>query len=184
MADQRCWWEWARAFQRLAPEERKRVSHSKSARCHLARIAALHPTLGRALDEERAPLRVHAFVAYAPDLLDLPRSVGQHRRHAAVMKFWGERGRWPLAHEIHILGVTTGTAAPPAAPPGTAGAEATAAQEPPPVQGELLVSVLALACEQQQDPELAAYIRAFARPRREGAESDAAATPACGPRPG
>src|SRR4051812_49002864 len=98
--DRTQWWSHARLVQQLNEDARKKLVHSRNKRYKLARLATVHPVIGRPLDELYAPVRVHLFVAYAPDLLDLPRNVGQHRRYQAVMRFWEERRRWPLAYEL------------------------------------------------------------------------------------
>ena len=103
MATERRWWAFARAFQLLPLEGRKKVTHSKPLRSTYLRIARVHPYHGGALDELCAPLRIHVFVAYAPDLLALPLAASQQARFEAVMKFFEENRRWPLPPELKPL---------------------------------------------------------------------------------
>jgi hypothetical protein len=164
------WWSHARLFQRLNDDAKQKVVHSRNKRHKLARLAMVHPAIGRWLDELYAPLRVNVFVAYAPDLADLPRSVGQQLRYQAVRQFWDERRKWPLAHELRVLAVRTRTAAADPQPQPTAAAPESAVHA---VGSDLLAEGFAVACE-GQDPELAAVLRKYARERREG-------VPACAP---
>lgn len=58
-----CWYRFAVAFTRAAPEVRVKVSRQR--RCWYNRIATLHPEIGAKLDQLQAPLEVLRRIAFA-----------------------------------------------------------------------------------------------------------------------
>jgi hypothetical protein len=99
------WWKYSREFERrrlfsgTMPEpkpDRRTVATYR-------RIAELHPTLGRRLDDSFAPQRVVKWIAWSPDRIECPRSVIQQFRFNAVMSVYAQCSQWPLQDGLRIL---------------------------------------------------------------------------------
>jgi hypothetical protein len=151
----RRWYAWSKVFQAQPLELRKKVFQSKSIRCQLARLAVLHPTFGRALDDAFAPLRVAVFVSWPPDDPERPRMVVQKARLDRVMEHFLAGGKWPSYALLSawraedrqaIRALREGPQAPPSSTP--------------PAAEDALANAFLRAAEHQH-PTLAAHLRQF-----------------------
>lgn len=116
-----------------------------------------------------APLRVHAFVAYAPDLLALPLAASQQARFEAVVKCFEEGRRWPLPAELKglVAGVEEkwlGRPREPAAKLEVPGGEVGGVGAGKAKEAEFAESVAAAVA--LRDPEMARVLRQLAERRR------------------
>jgi hypothetical protein len=99
------WYKFAQSLQRMDRDSLKKVLQGKHHRAHLARIAHLYRGIGEELDTLHAPLRIYAFVAYAPSRPGVPRELAQQTRFRAALDAFQLRGRWPLPAALTTMGL-------------------------------------------------------------------------------
>jgi hypothetical protein len=99
------WWKYSREFERkrLFSGTMPEPKPDRRTMATYRRIAEIHPTLGRRLDDSLAPQRVVKWIAWSPDRVECPRNVIQQLRFNAVMKVYAQCSQWPLQDGLRIL---------------------------------------------------------------------------------